>query len=586
MGSRCDHYPERRWLAAILLWAVSWLLCSTVLAGKSKSAVPEPEQFREANLLVRDVYQKELSGARRPTEKVALASKLVATVKQGKEQPASNYAMLLLARLLGMEANDLDTSFDAIDVLEEQFEIDPWPQREETAKAIHGKLRTGPDRRRFAERLEPYVSRLAGTDRWDLTLKLADLYAQSARLSGDAAIAKRGASFHETLTAWRQQAVGFEEARAALVADADNAAAHQTVGRFLCFCRADWAQGLSHLAKGSDPALRELAEADRGDATTAEQMAGLADRWWTYADSSQKLDQDAARIRAGFWYEEALPQLAGLQQTRAKQRLGEVARLPLKGILARMTAPPPPELLEGLIVLFTFNAEPKRDRDRTVFAADVGQRGKGSALDGGVVGATWTSGGRAGGGLEFSTTADPKASDKEQGRIGLGQDIAGYPLGDFTIAVWAAVEGNGALFGTGQKELWPKEWYLTRGIFHWQSVEGKSSGAKGSVHHSLKFSAPALKSGWHHYCVTRQGQTVTVFVDGVARGQSASFPDAPLPIYENGLYLGNQLANSSRYVSWKPFAGSLDEFGIWNRALPAEQIGQLVELGRGRRSLK
>ena len=73
--------------------------------------------------------------------------------------------------------------------------------------------------------------------------------------------------------------------------------------------------------------------------------------------------------------------------------------------------------------------------------------------------------------------------------------------------------------------------------------------------------------GWHHFAVTRSGNTFTFYADGVSLGtanSSLSIGDVSEP-----LTIGQ--AEGLGY-----FDGGLDEIRIYDEALSSEQIGQLA----------
>ena len=62
-----------------------------------------------------------------------------------------------------------------------------------------------------------------------------------------------------------------------LASDPDDAAAHAAVGKHACFNRQDWRQGLPHLARGDDAAIRAAAAADLESTTDPTKQKNKAD---------------------------------------------------------------------------------------------------------------------------------------------------------------------------------------------------------------------------------------------------------------------------------------------------------------------
>ncbi len=104
--------------------------------------------------------------------------------------------------------------------------------------------------------------------------------------------------------------------------------AHTTLGIYLCFCRTQprWNEGLSHLARGADPLLRELAEAElhlSPDAPAKEKVA-LGDRWQKAAEQAPAELRHAFLGRAAHWYRLALPETTGFTRLRLENFLNKM----------------------------------------------------------------------------------------------------------------------------------------------------------------------------------------------------------------------------------------------------------------------
>lgn len=101
---------------------------------------------------------------------------------------------------------------------------------------------------------------------------------------------------------------------------AEPAAIHSEIGEFFCFDIGDWKTGLPYLAKSDDPTLSQIATLDlQHDATTA---SSTGDTWWEAAeDRKYRRWETRFKKRAGELYEEALPNLKGLEKLKIRERL-------------------------------------------------------------------------------------------------------------------------------------------------------------------------------------------------------------------------------------------------------------------------
>lgn len=103
-------------------------------------------------------------------------------------------------------------------------------------------------------------------------------------------------------------------------------AAGLELGRYHCFVRADWEQGLPMLAMGADAPLKSLAVQDLAAPADGPGRAKLGDAWWEHS-ARAGADRDACRIRACHWYDQAVSSLTGLARLAVEKRLEEAGPL-------------------------------------------------------------------------------------------------------------------------------------------------------------------------------------------------------------------------------------------------------------------
>ncbi len=194
---------------------------------------------------------------------------------------------------------------------------------------------------------------------WQTELRNARLALRRVRSPADRAERESQVNEMEGTAAWLEDALaavvecakGLDEARREhetvqlarerLKTHPDDPAACLTVGRWLCFDRNDWDEGLKLLAKGSDDALRTLAAKElTSEPSTADARVARGHAWWDLAEKSEGRARSALRRRAGQWYEEALPELSGLVQKRVEARLAQVSAEPAPAGESARVRPP------------------------------------------------------------------------------------------------------------------------------------------------------------------------------------------------------------------------------------------------------
>ncbi len=184
----------------------------------------------------------------------------------------------------------------------------------------------------------------------------------------------------------------------------------------------------------------------------------------------------------------------------------------------------------------------------------------GSSADGTTSGATTGVTGKIGNAWDFGG--------------GSGQDTyTNNPVitgsGDFTLSTWV----NGDTFGTGMvgQTLIQNyssantdgfQWYMRYGISTFYTASGWTP--MGNV---------LSPNTWYHLALVRENNVVTFYEDGISTG---TFANNHSITGSQNLYIGSQ-HNYSGYN----LDGTMDETGIWNKALTSAEINSLYNSGNG-----
>jgi formylglycine-generating enzyme required for sulfatase activity len=250
---------------------VAAFVCGAAV-GEEKAPVPDATRLKEAEKLIKDVFKADFAKAK-AEDKAALARKLSQLADESQSDPAARYAAWDEAGVLAAQGGDMETALAALDRMAASFAVDIVPLK----KAAFTTLAAGT---KDPERSRAFASMKTLLD-----------------IPGDPA--------------------------ASLVA-----------GRYLCFVMDDWKRGLPLLAKGADAVLKALAEQDLAQPAAGTAPTSLADGWWDLAEKESARQQKVAMLgRARFWYEEALPSLAGLPKVKAEKRIAAA-------VAARAATPP------------------------------------------------------------------------------------------------------------------------------------------------------------------------------------------------------------------------------------------------------
>lgn len=262
----------------------------------------------------------------RPSGKAVLAAKLLKQGLETKDDPVYCYVLLAEARDMALAAGDAKLLKSAVDSLARSYQIEPLEELTRVLTESIDQPMPAAVRKSLAHLALDQAQQALQQDLYDAALRLAKTGEALARKARELVTARQA----ETLAAsvpWRKQQYDLaQQAEKALLRDPENAKANLMLGTYHTLLKEDWAKGLPLLAKGNDPTLKELAAAelaaDRDSAVT--DMVKLGDRWKAAADSVDSNLRGAARRRAIFWYERALPQLSGFSKTRVERLLEDL----------------------------------------------------------------------------------------------------------------------------------------------------------------------------------------------------------------------------------------------------------------------
>jgi len=292
-----------------------------------KIPIPSDADQQEIVKQLNDIY--ELSKSRTSAEKVKLAEELYKQSEQSEGKHVERFVLLRKAMELAGEGGDADLMLRVIDDIADRFEVDPWIVRAKTLRKFYDGANTSKRIESFITSTDPLIDRALEEGKYEIAEGLADRAYHLGHKSLGKEFRKQTHARREEV---REHCKGWKElkvARKTLEKDPQNPEANLAVGRWHCFSRGDWKQGLPYLSKGSDAELKSLAEQELNSPPkeTAE-LVRLADAWWTLAEGKKGIEKKVLLLRAGFWYETAgSGALSGLVRLRIDRRLAEIAKI-------------------------------------------------------------------------------------------------------------------------------------------------------------------------------------------------------------------------------------------------------------------
>ena len=163
---------------------------------------------------------------------------------------------------------------------------------------------------------------LAATDQYDLAERALAAAQDHAKRENDDATGVRAATRSREYTEMKARFLALKTVRQTLAATPDDAAACAEMGQYLGPMKGDWEPALRFLARGSDAALKPLAERELAPPSQPAEWAAIGDQWWTLAEQEKDpLRKGRLQSHARQLYRLALPGLAGLSRMKIEKRL-------------------------------------------------------------------------------------------------------------------------------------------------------------------------------------------------------------------------------------------------------------------------
>ena len=294
--------------------------------------LPDPDAQQRALAEIRRIFADEFANARSPSEKAALAAKLLEDARGTRDNPAAEYVLFEQSLKLAIESADPSQAQKTIDAMARAFEIDAFEAKVTAFAEISRSARSLTDRQSLVDSALAVADAAVEAGEFDAAHELANLaYSVAARVR-DADLRAEAGERRDAIRERRQEWADAQAARETLDRHPDDAAANETLGLYLCFVEGDWSQGLPYLAKADDADLRAIAaqELAAGETPSVEVQAALGDAWFALAEAAARSRRAEYGVRAGDWYRGALEGLTGLEQARVEKQIEELDRQALR----------------------------------------------------------------------------------------------------------------------------------------------------------------------------------------------------------------------------------------------------------------
>lgn len=307
-----------------------------------KAPIPSKEAQAKIESLLKEIYQKEFAKADKdPAERARLAQTMLFEGKETKDDVAGRYVLLSHAHQLAAAAGDVNTALAAADELSLGFTIPPstvFGMKVNMLQRASGVDGAAPDA--YQSVIDRVLVLL------DDTLD-ADDYYSSAELIAAAEQAARKMKSVNLVVGMRKKQAEIERLKKdfkkwqpfadRLANNPKDAEANFELGKYQALVKGDFERGLPMLLKGKGE-LQTLAAIDLKASQTNAALYTVAMTWRAAADKLDPEFQTQARLRAYYWFQQALIDANDKTRSLIESKLQEIAdKLPAEYRIGEIT---------------------------------------------------------------------------------------------------------------------------------------------------------------------------------------------------------------------------------------------------------
>ncbi|TWU02096.1 C-type lectin-like domain-containing protein [Neorhodopirellula pilleata] len=285
--------------------------------------MPTPEQISISMEEVETIFAPKIAAAQTPHEKRHFATNCYLLVDE-TPQTAAKYVLLEISWKFFREANDFTGAMLALDSMASRFEANVDSKRSATIIELVTKLYRPSEQLAAADQTEAMARVALMAEDYPTLIELGRIGKRLAIDFKNISMNKKFASLIEEALVLQQAHPMVEAARERLRLEPDNPKANEYLGRFLCFGKSDWGNGLPMLRRAENTKLATMAELELQMPSDAASAEKLADQWWEFAallPGEPALAMEYQE-RAVHWYQHALNSgLSGLSRAAAQTRI-------------------------------------------------------------------------------------------------------------------------------------------------------------------------------------------------------------------------------------------------------------------------
>lgn len=298
-------------------------VCAQEAAEGRRAPVPDAAALQRARKLVDDIYREAIAKAKTSKDR-SIAARSIFQDWASAGSPEEQYAVLAASLDLAVRGDDASLVLAIVDAFAGAFELDPLAAQAKALARLGGGASVD-NWKEFSERFLAIINEAIRKERFEEADELITMYQTLAKKAKDPKAANGAGLLRKQVTVQKKSLADLQKLHEAAKGVEATPEDFEKLGRYLCFVRRDWNQGLPWLAKGKDPEISRAArlELEVGGAEKPEARLRVADAWESCGGPLSPTERSAVTDHVIDAYLAAIPGLTGLAKVKA-QKAAEV----------------------------------------------------------------------------------------------------------------------------------------------------------------------------------------------------------------------------------------------------------------------
>jgi hypothetical protein len=316
-----------------LIIGVAVIVGSSLAQADTRSPVPNKSELVESEKLVKSVFKADFAKTK-AADRAALAAKLFEQAAGSKDDLNVKYVLLREARDMAAKAGDHEMYLKAADEMAADYKISIAEAKAAGVDMLVAGVAGADSARDAGQSLLETVDVALSAGEFDAAQKLLRGTDILGRKSGAASLTTAIGLRTKSLAALRKEYEKIADAQKKLETTPTDGAANLLVGKFLCFVKNDWENGLPRLLLGNDDGLRAAAEKDSKAATgAATDKVEAGESWIKLAATFDPLEKSNLEGRALHWFRKSLADISGLAKVKVEKRIEDLTKSTKKDLV-------------------------------------------------------------------------------------------------------------------------------------------------------------------------------------------------------------------------------------------------------------